>query len=344
MCCSAMPHSMKRSERPARKLDAAVRGQVGVEDDEVVALRPSSRAPRRRPRRRTLRSRRPVSPRAFRRPTRARPRGRLSDASSVDAARAQAGRGRARCSRSSMRAVSSATALRTARRGRTRVQAVRPPPSASATGCSMNETPLPLIVWAMSTFGGVAAGAKCAKASRNTAGRARRSASTSQPNARSFASRSPSATISSVGLSDWSSLWSTTTLISPRRSWAAGCSASQFWPSCSSPSPVITTTRPPRPSRRFAQRHAVSLGDAHAERAGVGLDPGHADVGMAVESAEPTQPEQPSRGIDAEREERCVEPGHVVALRREVDVAVGSSSRARRRQLVEQEVRRCRSR
>ena len=33
----------------------------------------------------------------------------------------------------------------------------------------------------------------------------------------------------------------------------AACSASQFWPSCSSPSPTITTTRPPRPSRRFAQ-------------------------------------------------------------------------------------------
>ena len=46
---------------------------------------------------------------------------------------------------------------------------------------------------------------------------------------------------------------------SPTAGRAAGaprdCSASQFWPSCSSPSPVITTTRPPRPRWRFA--HAM---------------------------------------------------------------------------------------
>ena len=56
-------------------------------------------------------------------------------------------------------------------------------------------------------------------------------------------------------LSDWSSLRSTITQSRPSRPCAADCSASQFWPSCSSPSPVITTTRPPRPSRRFA--HAI---------------------------------------------------------------------------------------
>ena len=39
----------------------------------------------------------------------------------------------------------------------------------------------------------------------------------------------------------------------PTRWCAAACSASQFCPSCSSPSPVITTTRPPRPRCRFAQ-------------------------------------------------------------------------------------------
>ncbi len=77
--------------------------------------------------------------------------------------------------------------------------------------------------------------------------------STCQPKARSFDSRSPSARISSVGLSDWSSLRSTTIQRPPSRSCAADCSASQFWPSCSSPSPVITTARPPRPARRFAQ-------------------------------------------------------------------------------------------
>ena len=88
---------------------------------------------------------------------------------------------------------------------------------------------------------------RCERATRAHRGRARRTTSTCQPNARSFASRSPSARISSVGRSDCSSFRSTIAHRLPTRWCAADASASQFCPSCSSPSPVITTTTPPRP-------------------------------------------------------------------------------------------------
>src|SRR5207244_13532023 len=39
-------------------------------------------------------------------------------------------------------------------------------------------------------------------------------------------------------------------------------------------------------------RHSTALREAHAERAGVRLDPRHAHVAMAVEPAEPAQTEQ----------------------------------------------------
>ena len=65
------------------------------------------------------------------------------------------------------------------------------------------------------------------------------------------------------------------------------------------------------------------LGDAHAERARVRLDPGDADVGVAVETAEPAQAQQPLGRDHAERVEGGVEPGHVVPLRGEEHVAVG---------------------
>ena len=68
---------------------------------------------------------------------------------------------------------------------------------------------------------------------------------------------------------------------------------------------------------------AAALRDAHAERAGVRLDARHADVRMAVEPAEPAQPQQLLRRDDAERVEDRVQARHVVALRREVHVAVG---------------------
>ena len=70
-------------------------------------------------------------------------------------------------------------------------------------------------------------------------------------------------------------------------------------------------------------RDPAALRDPHPERAGVRLDPRHADVRMTVEPAEPAQPEEPLARDHAEREERRVEAGHVVALRREVDVAIG---------------------
>ncbi len=67
-----------------------------------------------------------------------------------------------------------------------------------------------------------------------------------------------------------------------------------------------------------------SLRDAHAQRSRVRLDAGHAHVRMAVEPAEPAQPREPLRRDDAEPVQRGVQPGHVVALRREEHVAIGT--------------------
>ena len=73
----------------------------------------------------------------------------------------------------------------------------------------------------------------------------------------------------------------------------------------------------------LGERDPPPLGDAHPERAGAGLDPGHADVRMPVEPAEAAEAEQALARDDAERVERRIQPRHVVALRREEDVAVG---------------------
>ena len=95
---------------------------------------------------------------------------------------------------------------------------------------------------------------------------------------------------------------------------------------------------PAEPALR--ERDPASLGDAHPERARAGLDPGHTDVRVAVEPAEATEPQQPFPRDDAEREERRVQPRHVVTLGREEDVTVGVVESALGDvQLVEQEVR-----
>ena len=95
---------------------------------------------------------------------------------------------------------------------------------------------------------------------------------------------------------------------------------------------TATAEEPLRPG------HPAPLGDAHAERARVRLDARHADVRMAVEAAQPAQPQQSLRRDDAERMEHRVQTRHVVALGREVDVAVGvvPAELRRRQRLLEQ--------
>ena len=226
---------------------AAVRGQVGIEDDEVARAPPRARAaPRRTPRRRTP-SRRPSAARDVPAPdsgSPSRPTGRVSAStgSSAGGSRPSA-------------AHRSATLLELgdgARErlvaGRAGVPAVRATPVGERDRVLHEGDALALDRLGDERLRGVAPSRKRPKAARNAAWSWPSTVSTCHPNARSFASRSPSATISSVRLSDWTSLRSTTTQSLPRRSWAAACSASQFCPSCSSPSPVITTTRPSRPS------------------------------------------------------------------------------------------------
>ena len=111
----------------------------------------------------------------------------------------------------------------------------------------MNDTPLPLMVSAMNTLGLSVTVAKCASVSRITPKSWPSPRRTSQPNARNLSSIGPRLLTDDTVESDWYLLWSTITVISARRSLATGCSDSQIWPSCSSPSPVITTMRPPLP-------------------------------------------------------------------------------------------------
>ncbi len=87
-------------------------------------------------------------------------------------------------------------------------------------------------------------------------------------------------------------------------------------------------------------RDPPALRDPHAERSGVRLDPGDADVGMAVEPAETAQPQQALTRNHAERVERGVQAGHVVTLRGEVHVAIDGVPPDRRGvQLLEQKKR-----
>ena len=69
-------------------------------------------------------------------------------------------------------------------------------------------------------------------------------------------------------------------------------------------------------------RDAAPLRDAHAERAGVRLDPRCSDIGVAVETAEPTQSEELLLRDHAEPVQRRVETRDVVPLRGEEDVAL----------------------
>jgi hypothetical protein len=80
------------------------------------------------------------------------------------------------------------------------------------------------------------------------------------------------------------------------------------------------TPSPAEPPLR--KRDPPALRDAHAERARAGLDPGHADVRVAVQPAEPSQPQEALRRHDSEGVEHRVEAGHVVALRGEEHVAL----------------------
>ena len=65
------------------------------------------------------------------------------------------------------------------------------------------------------------------------------------------------------------------------------------------------------------------LRDPHPERPGVRLDARDAHVRVPVEAAESAQLQEPLAGDHAEAVEGRVQPGHVVPLRREVDIAVG---------------------
>ena len=210
----------------------------------------------------------------------------------------------------------------------------------------MNETPFPLIVSATSAFGASPPARKRANTARSAAWSWPSHVSTSQPNARSFVSRSPSARISSVGLSDWSSLRSTTIQSPPSRSCAADWSASQFWPSCSSPSPVITTARPPRPARRLPSAIPRPF------EMPIPSEPEFASMPGTPTSGWPSSP--PSRRRRARRSagmtpspySAAYRPGHVVALRGEEHVALGVvEADARRRSAPSRGgARRCRAR
>src|SRR5699024_8589010 len=117
-----------------------------------------------------------------------------------------------------------------------------------STRSSMNETPLPLIVRAMTATGRPSLGVVQASC------RARWSwpstSRTSAPNASSLAASGSRALVSSVRAPCCRRLRSMITVRLSSRWWAAAISASQLLPSCSSPSPQTTYTRESCSSRR----------------------------------------------------------------------------------------------
>ena len=151
----------------------------------------------------------------------------------------------------------------------------------------MNDTPWPFTVSATSTFGTSSGRARNpANASRNAAWSWPLHRATCQPNAASFASRSPSARISSVGRSDCSSFRSITT---QRR-------ADPLVDGCLQRLPVLSLLELPVTGHHdddsvaaevpLRPRDSAALRDPHAERAGVRLDARDGDVGVPVEPAE----------------------------------------------------------
>jgi hypothetical protein len=101
------------------------------------------------------------------------------------------------------------------------------------------------------------------------------------------------------------------TVISARPSLATGCSDSQ-----------IGHDHDAAAAARVAvgAGHAVRLGDAHAERAGVGGDERRADVGMSGQPVQLAQPWQQIKTQALGRDQQGVQRRSVVPLRREIDV------------------------
>ena len=145
-----------------------------------------------------------------------------------------------------------------------------------------------------------------------------RPAERARPWPRGRRGRTPRAT----HVSDWILLWSTITVISPKPSLAAWPSDSQNWPSCSSPSPVITNTRRRSPAQaRRARSPSPSRCPCRASRCWCAR-PARADVGVARQAAEPAQPVQQLEVELAHGGEHRVHGRRVVALRGEADVVV----------------------
>ena len=315
----------------------------------AVRARPGRAAPRRTPPRRTRPSRSAgASP--PRRPTRARRRG-PTPAPAPASHRLEPQRLEAECGRAaprSARAARRARGRRSRRPGRRRASGTCRPRRAAPTGCSMKETPFPLIVCATRAL------RPPSPASRKSANAARRAPRGRDRRRRRRASRTRAA-------------WPPGRRA--RRISSVGLVGLELVPVDDDPEPAEPLVRgalqrlPVLPFLQLAvaghhdhaaaaaevplrPRHAAPLRDPHPERARVRLDPRHADVGMAVEPAEPAQPQQTLGRDDAERMQHGVEARHVVPLRGEEDVAVrGAPSRAPRRSARRRgDARRCRAR
>src|SRR5699024_8858135 len=117
-----------------------------------------------------------------------------------------------------------------------------------STRSSMNETPLPLIVWAMIATGRPSLGLVQASCSARWSWPS--TSRTAAPNASSLAASGSRALVSSVRSPCCKRFRSTITVRLSNRWCAAAISASQLLPSCSSPSPQTTYTRESCPSRR----------------------------------------------------------------------------------------------
>ena len=179
----------------------------------------------------------------------------------------------------------------------------------------MKPTPLPLSVLARTTVG-LPFFPICLKAARSLSILWPSTVIASQPKAANLRFRAARSCWCMVG-SDWPSrLTSTTAQRFLSFPWAAAAAASQTWPSAHSPSPRRTNVRAGDLSRRWAQGHAHADGQALAERARGGLDPGHPRRGVPLERArdlpqvgQAFERDDPGLGVDGPEQGRRVALG-----------------------------------
>ena len=232
-----------------------------------------------------------------------------------------------RRSRSARRASSSATARANgSSAGAPACQRYVPPPSASAAGCSMNETPFPFTVCATSAFGASPPVRKRPKAApqRGVVVAVRR---LDLPAERAELRLEVAERDDLLGRLVGLDIVAVDNDPEPAEPLVCGrLQRLPVLPLLELPVPRHHDDEPLAAEAALRERDAAALGDAHPERPRAGLDSGHPDVRVPVEPVEAAEAKQALARDDAEREEGCVQARHVVTLGRKKTSRSGSSN------------------